>query len=100
MTGRSLLIVATCSVVDVLSQGVLLMIAFLQIKMAGWRLQSVVARNLAITGAVAFLNLEKYLVVPRLSVRAACRNHKGQMFVSKARIPITLEGYTTRRRLE
>ena len=84
MTGRSQLIVATRSVVDALTREALLMIAFLQIKMAGWRLQFVAACNLTMTGAVALIEPKRYLVVPRLSMRASCRNHKQEVFVSKS----------------
>ena len=76
MTGRSQLIVATCSVVDALTREALLMIAFLQIKKTRWRLQFMAACRFAIKAAVESLEPDTYLVVPRLSVRAACRNHK------------------------
>ena len=83
MTGWSPLIVATRSVVDALTRDALLKKAFLGIKMARWRLQFVAARNLAMKGAVEFLEPVKHLVVPRLSVRVGCRNHKWEMFIPK-----------------
>ena len=85
------MIVATRSVVDALTRGALIRVAFLQIKMAGRRLGVVAARNLAMTGAVAFLEPERHLLVPCLSVCAACRNRKREMFVPKSQISVRLE---------
>ena len=99
MTGWGPLILATGSVVYVLTWVTLPRIAGLGTKRAGRRLQFVVARNLAMAEAVVFLESERYLLVPRVSVRAACRNHKREMFVPKSQIPLRLEGHTTRQRL-
>ena len=57
--GRRPGIVSTRSVVDALALEILLKIAFLQIKTAGPRLGVVAARNLAMTGAVAFLGTQE-----------------------------------------
>ena len=51
------------------------------------------------TGVVAFLESKRYLLVSRMSVCAACRNHKREIFVPKSQIPVILQMYTVRRRL-